>query len=284
MSNLSRNCRVVFQRNRGMTNTLIYEQPNGLSSIASELGERTIKGAVAMKKRAGMSLRKIIAIALFAVGAFLSLGSTVNLALAKARKVKSGQFRLLNIYNSLKTAHPGFIHAMNMATTGLASWYGGIFHGRKTAMGTTYNMYAMTAAHRSLPLGTWVQVTNQQNGKSVVVQVTDRGPYVANRIMDLSYGAAQLLGYANAGTTHISMKVLGTNPDATEVADAAPAASSNITQTASIIPAGLFRSVSAQSSNVSLSVSDDSAGSSLLSVVTDLVSGSPGQAAAEMFA
>ncbi|HEX5316100.1 MAG TPA: septal ring lytic transglycosylase RlpA family protein [Candidatus Kapabacteria bacterium] len=289
-----------------MINSITYQQTNGLSSIASELSNRTVKGAVAMKKRASISLRKIVAIALFAVGALVTLGSTVNLTLAKARKVKgSGQFRLLNIYNTLRSSHPGFIQAMNKATTGLASWYGGMFHGRKTAMGTTYNMYAMTAAHRSLPLGTWVKVTNDQNGKSVVVQVTDRGPYVANRIMDLSYAAAQKLGYANAGTTHISMKVLGTNPDATEVADAAPIAapaaaiaSDNVTDTlsgmvpakASIIPA-LFRNVSALSSNVSLedrsySLPQDSADgvSSLLTAVTDLVSGSPSQAVAEMFA
>ncbi len=295
---------IVVER---MTNTITLQQPNGLSSIASGIGGRTVKGAIAVKKRAGMSLRKIVAIALFATGALWSLGSTVNLALAKARKVKSGQFRLLSIYNSLRASHPGFIHAMNKATTGLASWYGGMFHGRKTAMGTTYNMYAMTAAHRSLPLGTWVQVTNQENGRSVVVQVTDRGPYVANRIMDLSYAAAQQLGYADAGTTEISMKVLSTNPDATEVASAVPAASivpsasinvtqatsinvteaasSDVTEAASIIPA-MFRDVSAQSSNVSMPASSDSAGgvSDLLTVVTDLVSGSPGQAAADLFA
>ena len=280
-----------------MTNTIILQQ-NGLSSIASEIGassavQRTVKGAVAIRKRAGMSLRKMVAIALFAVGALLTLGSTVNLALSKARRVKStGQFRLLNIYNSLRSSHPGFIHAMNMATTGLASWYGGIFHGRKTAMGTTYNMYAMTAAHRSLPLGTWVQVTNEANGKSVVVEVTDRGPYVANRVMDLSYAAAQKLGYANAGTTHISMRILGTNPNATEVADATSvaAASDNMTETASIIPA-LFRKVSAESFNITLpasnqSVSNDSSDpvSDLLTAVTDLVSGSPGAAVADVFA
>ncbi|HZK77003.1 MAG TPA: septal ring lytic transglycosylase RlpA family protein, partial [Candidatus Kapabacteria bacterium] len=158
--------------------------------------------------------------------------------------------------------------------------------------GTTYNMYAMTAAHRSLPLGTWVQVTNEANGKSVVVEVTDRGPYVANRVMDLSYAAAQKLGYANAGTTHISMRILGTNPNATEVADATSvaAASDNMTETASIIPA-LFRKVSAESFNITLpasnqSVSNDSSDpvSDLLTAVTDLVSGSPGAAVADVFA
>ncbi|MDP4200009.1 MAG: septal ring lytic transglycosylase RlpA family protein [Bacteroidota bacterium] len=127
----------------------------------------------------------------------------------------------------IKATNPTLIYAMNSATQGLASWYGGMFHGHKTAMGTTYNMYAMTAAHRSLPLGTWVQVTNEQNGKSAIVQVTDRGPYVANRIMDLSYAAAQKLGYASSGTTHISMKVIGQGYQSAEEAAKAIALASN---------------------------------------------------------
>ncbi len=179
-----------------MTTTIALQNKEGyITGVASNIGERTRKGAVAMKKRAGMSVRKMVAIVLFAVGAVFALGSTVNLALARVRKASRiaqvGHFRLLNIYNAIKASHPGFINAMNRATTGLASWYGGIFQGRKTAMGTTYNMNDMTAAHRTLPLGTWVRVTNQENDRSVVVQVTDRGPYVANRIMDLSYAAAE---------------------------------------------------------------------------------------------
>ena len=185
-----------------------------LSEVRASIQER----AVFSKNQNSIRLRRIIAVAMIAMASFLSVGWTANLAIAKKiRQVKnrlldSHQFRLLNIYNSLKASQPGFIEAMNNARVGMASWYGGMFHGRKTAMGTTYDMYAMTAAHRSLPLGTWVKVTNEQNGKSVVVQVTDRGPYVANRIMDLSYAAAQKLGYANAGTTHISMKILGDDP------------------------------------------------------------------------
>ena len=77
---------------------------------------------------------------------------------------------------------------------GKASWYGGKFNGRKTASGETYDMYGLTCAHRTLPLGSWVRVTNLLNKKWAFVRVNDRGPMVASHIVDLSYGAAQRLG------------------------------------------------------------------------------------------
>jgi rare lipoprotein A len=80
---------------------------------------------------------------------------------------------------------------------GVASWYGKQFHGRATASGEDFDMFELTAAHRQLPLGTYVKVTNLRNGKSVVVRVNDRGPYVEGRIMDLSYSAARMLGFYN---------------------------------------------------------------------------------------
>lgn len=78
---------------------------------------------------------------------------------------------------------------------GEASWYGKAFHGRTTASGEDFDMFELTAAHRRLPLGTLVKVTNLRNGKSVIVRINDRGPYVNNRIMDLSYGAARMLEF-----------------------------------------------------------------------------------------
>jgi len=78
---------------------------------------------------------------------------------------------------------------------GVASWYGKQFHGRTTASGEGFDMFDLTAAHRELPLGTYVRVTNLRNGKSVVVRVNDRGPYVEGRIMDLSYSAARMLSF-----------------------------------------------------------------------------------------
>ena len=90
--------------------------------------------------------------------------------------------------------------------TGLASWYGRQFHGRKTASGDTFDMNGLTAAHRSLPLNCYVKVTNKTNGKSVVVKVNDRGPFHGNRVMDLSYGAAKQLGITNKGVGNVSIE------------------------------------------------------------------------------
>lgn len=90
--------------------------------------------------------------------------------------------------------------------TGVASWYGRQFHGRKTASGETFDMNAMTAAHRSLPLNCYIRVTNKSNGKSVVVKVNDRGPFHGNRVVDLSYGAAKSLGITNDGTARVSIE------------------------------------------------------------------------------
>lgn len=93
---------------------------------------------------------------------------------------------------------------------GLASWYGGRFHGRKTACGERYNMYAMTAAHRTLAFGTRVKVTNLRNSKSVVVRINDRGPWVKSRIIDLSYAAAKEIGMLKAGEVRVRVEELKT--------------------------------------------------------------------------
>lgn len=78
---------------------------------------------------------------------------------------------------------------------GMASWYGKQFHGKQTASGEDFDMFELTAAHRQLPLGTFVRVTNLRNGKWIIVRVNDRGPYVMDRIMDLSYSAARMLNF-----------------------------------------------------------------------------------------
>ena len=86
---------------------------------------------------------------------------------------------------------------------GVASYYGKGFHGRRAANGEIFNMNAMTAAHKSLPFGTRLQVTNMSNGKSVVVRIQDRGPFIRGRVLDLSFGAAKALGMIQSGTTKI---------------------------------------------------------------------------------
>lgn len=94
------------------------------------------------------------------------------------------------------------------AERGVASWYGKKFHGRQTSSGEIYDMHAMTAAHKSLPLPTQVRVTHLGNGKSVVVTVNDRGPFVHNRIIDLSYAAARKLDMVGAGTALVEVVAL----------------------------------------------------------------------------
>lgn len=94
---------------------------------------------------------------------------------------------------------------------GLASWYGHPYHGRPTADGEIYNMYAMTAAHRTLPFGTWVRVHDLDNGRSVDVRINDRGPFIPGRVIDLSYAAAEALGVVGPGSAHVRLEIL--NPE-----------------------------------------------------------------------
>lgn len=92
--------------------------------------------------------------------------------------------------------------------TGRASFYGGEFHGRRTASGERYDHREMTAAHRTLPFGTRVRVTNVENGKSVVVRITDRGPFRKGRVIDVSKRAARELGFVRQGTTEVELRVV----------------------------------------------------------------------------
>ena len=91
---------------------------------------------------------------------------------------------------------------------GIASWYGTKFHGRRTSSGETYDMYAMTAAHKTLPLPTYARVTNRRNGRSIIVRINDRGPFHRNRIIDLSYTAATKLGIITRGTGLVEVEAL----------------------------------------------------------------------------
>ena len=108
---------------------------------------------------------------------------------------------------------------------GIASWYGRKFHGQKTSIGETYDMFAMTAAHPTLAIPSYVRVTNPANGRSVVVRVNDRGPFHADRIIDLSYTAAHKLGYINNGSTRVVVEaIIPGDATGTAYAAVAPAA------------------------------------------------------------
>jgi rare lipoprotein A len=104
-------------------------------------------------------------------------------------------------YKPLASSH-GF------SQTGVASWYGKKFHGRRTSSGEIYDIWKMTAAHTTLPLPTYVRVTSLEWGNSIIVKVNDRGPFLHNRIIDLSYAAAHKLGIAKAGTGKVSIEAI----------------------------------------------------------------------------
>ena len=106
---------------------------------------------------------------------------------------------------ALRSAAPS---AEGYVERGVASWYGPTFHGGSTSIGEPYDMYGMTAAHKTLPLPAYARVTNLRNGKSVVVRINDRGPFVANRLIDLSYTAAAKLDMLREGTTLVEVRML----------------------------------------------------------------------------
>ncbi len=114
-------------------------------------------------------------------------------------------------YRPLKTAR-------GYRERGVASWYGKKFHGQRTANGETYDMYAMSAAHKTLPLPSYLRVRNLNNGKSVIVRVNDRGPFLENRIVDLSYAAAARLGIIATGTGIVEIEALSGDEPVTQSA------------------------------------------------------------------
>ena len=111
--------------------------------------------------------------------------------------------------------------ARGFTQRGIASWYGPKFHGRRTSSGETYDMYKMTAAHKTLPLPTYLSVQNLSTGREIVVRVNDRGPFHGERILDLSYAAASKLGIARKGTGLVEVKALVPGSGASPAADPA---------------------------------------------------------------
>ena len=110
------------------------------------------------------------------------------------------------------------VHRQRWFQFGRASWYGHALQGLPTANGEAYDMNAMTCAHRTLPLGSLVRVTNLRNHRSLVVRVNDRGPMIETRVVDLSYAAAKRLGFSHRGTVKVRLDLIDTRPTPTEVA------------------------------------------------------------------
>lgn len=120
----------------------------------------------------------------------------------QTRAGNPANYTVFGQHYTVKTSNAGY------SETGVASWYGSKFHGNSTSMGETYDMYAMTAAHRTLRIPTYVEVTNLENGRVVTLRVNDRGPFVDNRIIDLSYAAARALDMVEAGTAMVHVRVV----------------------------------------------------------------------------
>jgi rare lipoprotein A len=109
---------------------------------------------------------------------------------------------------SARVASPAAPARVGAIETGVASWYGAPYHGRRAASGEIYDMEKLTAAHRSLPFETWVEVTNLSNGRSVGVRINDRGPFVRGRVIDLSQAAARDIGMLGPGTARVQLRVI----------------------------------------------------------------------------
>lgn len=140
------------------------------------------------------------------VAACLLAGVLIQACAATPPPAKPGQPKP---YRVMGTWYQPLEHARDFRETGLASWYGKDFHGRKTSSGEVYNMYGMTAAHKTLPLGTYVRVHNLNNNRSVDVRVNDRGPFVRGRIIDLTYSAARHIDMLGPGTAPVRVEALG---------------------------------------------------------------------------
>ena len=126
-------------------------------------------------------------------------------AIPRVEKYASGANRPYNVFG---TEYVPDLSGSPYRQRGIGSWYGRKFHGQRTSSGEIYDMYAMTAAHPTLPIPSYALVTNVANGRSVIVRVNDRGPFLHNRIMDLSYAAAYKLGYSGAGSGMVEVEML----------------------------------------------------------------------------
>lgn len=142
-----------------------------------------------------------------------------------------GMSVVLSVFSSPVCAgnHKAFHGAPSNKQVGVGGWYGQYHHGKKTASGEYFDSKKLTAAHPSLPFNSWVKVTNLRSGRTVVLRVTDRGPYVKGRIIDVSQQAASILGIKNRGVAKVAVESIGAPPTNMMVAAAANKVSTNKT-------------------------------------------------------
>ena len=159
-----------------------------------------------------LMIKKVLLFLLFALIAFVGEGCASNPLIADGA---GGRYVVGGVYKVKGVKYRARVN-LNYVETGMASWYGRAFHGKKTANGETYDMNTLSAAHKTLPLPTYARVTNRKNGRSVIVRVNDRGPYKSdhgtdtrNRIIDVSRKAAQMLGFLRAGIAPVEVRYIG---------------------------------------------------------------------------
>ena len=173
--------------------------------MLKEFPKEVITAEEIVRHRIQSFLRIALATVFFWLGSLISLGAT-----AIAQVVTKDQPTKTKSASRHRHHYRAFKHSTdpNLSMTGTASWYGHGFHNRKTASGKRFDQDALMAAHRTLPFGTLLKVTNTANNRSCIVEIADRGPYVKNRIIDLSRGAARELGFADQGTAHVILQVI----------------------------------------------------------------------------
>jgi rare lipoprotein A len=159
-----------------------------------------------VRRRVQTFLRVALATVFFWVASLISLGATA-IAQVVTKQQQTVKTKTASRHRAHYKKHRQAFHPIT-PMKGTASWYGHNFHNRKTASGKKFNQNSLMAAHRTLPFGTLVKVTNTANNYSCIVEITDRGPYVGNRIIDLSRRAAQELGFADQGIAEVRLEVI----------------------------------------------------------------------------
>jgi rare lipoprotein A len=194
----------------------------------------TVRIIITAEERLRQRIRSVLRVGLatvfFGISGLISLGANVTTAFAKKMTPHRGSNNMLphakragSHVKAVAQRHSSKRHyrvrgrlakgkGSNSSMRGVASWYGNEFHNRKTASGVLFDTHAMMAAHRTLPFGTKVRVTNLANHKSCVVEITDRGPFSHHRIIDLSYAAAEELGMRESGIAKVQLEVIGATP------------------------------------------------------------------------
>ncbi len=171
-----------------------------------EFPREVITAEEIVRRRIQTFLRVALASMLFWVGSLISLGATA-LAQVVTKQQQTVKTKSISRHRPHYKKNRQALHPIN-SMKGTASWYGHNFNNRKTASGKKFNQNSLMAAHRTLPFGTRVKVINTANNRSCIVEITDRGPYVGDRIIDVSKRAAQELGFASAGTAEVRLEVI----------------------------------------------------------------------------